>query len=1128
MVSRIGLTRLHSPDNKELPTTHNVDIVFVHGLFGHPVKTWSLKKENESLFWPQSLLPAVVPNSQIFTWGYDADVSGIFSSAGQSTIHELAGSLLSDLADLRDTPSRRRIIPLIFVVHSLGGIIVKDALNRSSSNEGTRWKEIAPATYGVIFLGTPHRGSTSASMGKMALHVSEVFTLRPNLKLLQGLEKHSEILDRLGDDFHQTILKHNLTIYSFREERETRRYKLFNIMVSTQLPRMNSLLKGLKRTFTQVVESDSAKIGHAKEECGIIPADHRNMTKYSGPEDIGFKRVSAQLRRWSENIRAVSGTRTLLTSRSDQQLPTTKVYMVCIHPIPLLDLSLTHSADLLESLNSQEARERLEEVKQAHPATFEWLFDPKQVPFLEWLQAGDELGRRPFWIQGKPGSGKSTLMKFALKNPQTLQALTGSRSEHWTFSSFFFHDRGSQAQKNLLAMLQELLHSILLQNTSFVQSALPYYNVLRDEQRTRHPRWPLTQLKNTIQAVFKNSLVRANLCLFLDALDEHAGENEELVGMIWNWITATDEKPASIRIKICLASRPWEIFKKNFGQCPQFAIHEHTRGDIEAYTTQRIRNAMYTSELSLAAANLIGQIVRDASGVFIWVRLVLDRVAQEIIDGTPFSILQEIVSQLPMELGELYRLTVKRIQSRYHPEAWIMFQTVLCSLKPLLLENLITVVESNLPLVQHDPSNFSEEHPMEEQGRRLNSRSGGLLEILPRSNHVQFIHQTVKDSLTASGLSLGFAVDTHTKLDKPIFAMNGYEFMLRESSVGAKKRTLRHLRDALVYAKLAEQSANEDPDRIGRVTKETQVLLERCAAKLRGDPFHANFFGDLPGEEVKVWEWLCSWVNLLPYGGESKYAVLPYVVATSAQLVRFIENRHHGKSSLSAEVEKSHASGSYLIGLAAVGPEVASHPLCDVQRSKMIEALSCQGCNVDYEIGMPLLVVESEFDAFSPDCPAHPTNLNTATPLTALIFKHLFSKAQDRAQDYLDIAETLIRTGASADVSVHANRNDKSSPLGVPMNLLEYCVRYGSAEWVRFLLAHGATETPRRIRTLADWASLRRDGEIIQTLRDYGYYERSRLGQSHFSPVEAAILAGGEILMSTNKFYPAPSVAPPA
>lgn len=186
-----------------------------------------------SLFWPKILLPKVLPDVQIFTWGYDADVGGFFSSAGQSTIHEHARSLLSDLADLRNAPPIQRI-PLIFVVHSLGGIVVKDALNQSTSTEGTRLKEIAPATYGVVFLGTPHRGSKSASIGKIAYHITQLVTKRPNIRLLQGLEKHSEILDRIGDSFNQTILKHGISIYSFREERQTRRYGVFSIMVSMQ------------------------------------------------------------------------------------------------------------------------------------------------------------------------------------------------------------------------------------------------------------------------------------------------------------------------------------------------------------------------------------------------------------------------------------------------------------------------------------------------------------------------------------------------------------------------------------------------------------------------------------------------------------------------------------------------------------------------------------------------------------------------------------------------------------------------------------------------------------------------------------------------------------------------------
>lgn len=253
-----------------------ISIVFVHGLFGHPYKTWSARKnrskspqpapqtetrlsspqlinpsekvedptlhrdrssedgDKPSIYgykpWPKTLLPERVPNTRIFTWGYDADVNGLFSYASQNSISQHANNLLSDLSDLRRSPKDREV-PIIFVVHSLGGIVVKDALNQSSSKAGTRLKHIAPATFGIFFLGTPHRGSKSASIGKILNQISIVASKCPNLRLLQGLERNSEILDSIGDGFRQTMLKHKLRLCSFREEMETRKYLFLNTMV---------------------------------------------------------------------------------------------------------------------------------------------------------------------------------------------------------------------------------------------------------------------------------------------------------------------------------------------------------------------------------------------------------------------------------------------------------------------------------------------------------------------------------------------------------------------------------------------------------------------------------------------------------------------------------------------------------------------------------------------------------------------------------------------------------------------------------------------------------------------------------------------------------------------------------
>lgn len=271
-------------------------VIFIHGLFGHPYKTWaraqarsrsksprplspgsssslpnreklsqntgdqplqkddcsSLKNEKLSIdehdetipprlessgpaapeisFWPKTLLPSVIPNARIFTWGYDADVHKWLSSASQNNIHQHAGNLLVDLSNLRTT-ANDHLIPLIFVVHSLGGIIVKDALSQSSVNEAARWKCIAPATFGIIFLGTPHRGSKSASLGLIAYHITQLATRRPNLRLLKGLERNSETLDRIGDSFLQTINRHKIRLCTFREELETRKYLIFSTMV---------------------------------------------------------------------------------------------------------------------------------------------------------------------------------------------------------------------------------------------------------------------------------------------------------------------------------------------------------------------------------------------------------------------------------------------------------------------------------------------------------------------------------------------------------------------------------------------------------------------------------------------------------------------------------------------------------------------------------------------------------------------------------------------------------------------------------------------------------------------------------------------------------------------------------
>ena len=96
-------------------------IVFVHGLTGNRQNTWT---HNDGVFWPQDLLREDLPTARIMTFCYDADVVGIVKTAGSNTLRDHGKSLANDLA-MRRARSNSIMRPLIFVAHSLGGLVVE-------------------------------------------------------------------------------------------------------------------------------------------------------------------------------------------------------------------------------------------------------------------------------------------------------------------------------------------------------------------------------------------------------------------------------------------------------------------------------------------------------------------------------------------------------------------------------------------------------------------------------------------------------------------------------------------------------------------------------------------------------------------------------------------------------------------------------------------------------------------------------------------------------------------------------------------------------------------------------------------------------------------------------------------
>jgi hypothetical protein len=103
------------------------------------------------------------------------------------------------------------------------------ALNQSRLT-ATHLSEIVPATFGICFLGTPHRGSPAADLGETIHRITKLLGKSPNLQILQALKYDAETLDRVQTTFKQTLHACNIRIRSFREAEKTHGF-----MVSFQI-----------------------------------------------------------------------------------------------------------------------------------------------------------------------------------------------------------------------------------------------------------------------------------------------------------------------------------------------------------------------------------------------------------------------------------------------------------------------------------------------------------------------------------------------------------------------------------------------------------------------------------------------------------------------------------------------------------------------------------------------------------------------------------------------------------------------------------------------------------------------------------------------------------------------------
>lgn len=177
--------------------------------------------------------------------------------------------------------------PIIFVCHSLGGLVVKRALiySRSLTNEKVEYlRSIYVSTYGILFLGTPHNGSEVAKWGLLLQNICSAVLPRKFMDssphLVRALKTNNETLQNINSLF--TDMMPRFRIYFFHETLPTD-------------------VKGTKELI--VDESSAAPYADGAERMGI-EADHSHMCKFDDDTSPGYETVAVSILRYARDAPA--------------------------------------------------------------------------------------------------------------------------------------------------------------------------------------------------------------------------------------------------------------------------------------------------------------------------------------------------------------------------------------------------------------------------------------------------------------------------------------------------------------------------------------------------------------------------------------------------------------------------------------------------------------------------------------------------------------------------------------------------------------------------------------------------------------------------------------------------------
>ncbi|RYP39571.1 hypothetical protein DL767_002119 [Monosporascus sp. MG133] len=273
-----GITPLYEDE-----TSAKVDVITVPGLASHAIGSWKFPSSSD--VWLRDYLPLDFPNVRVLLYGYDTTL------------------LKSDSRMLTVQQTNRR--PIVFIGHSLGGLLIKEALLHARKKSIDRANlEVSNACCGLLFFGVPNFGLRNEQL-------QSIVEGQPNQNLIRDLvvdsdSEPSTFLKRISNDFSDCY-KGQYRVVSFYE---TKHSPTVQIQPDGRLSKtgpkvlMVTMKSATSTGLTAVLDEDN--IGFDADHSGLVKYDSRNRGMYpivrERLERIISEDVSRIAKRFQDNL----------------------------------------------------------------------------------------------------------------------------------------------------------------------------------------------------------------------------------------------------------------------------------------------------------------------------------------------------------------------------------------------------------------------------------------------------------------------------------------------------------------------------------------------------------------------------------------------------------------------------------------------------------------------------------------------------------------------------------------------------------------------------------------------------------------------------------------------------------